>query len=142
MGFERRKWEKRPEGAGFCEGSGVSIVTRTHIKLRSPSMAKNEVVPSPSQVMEGKIDASSDSPTVELNGLQSGSSLSNLHPPAHKVAGQHFSLSSKHKPHCSTAGNPQKPSHPEPGPSSSTIVGSGSRQFNIPITLQMGMGNP
>ncbi len=73
-------------------------------------MAMNEVVPSPSQVMEGKIDTPTDSPTVELNGLQSGSSLNSLHPPAHKK--------------------------PELDPTSPTIIGSGSRQFNIPITLQ------
>ena len=62
--------------------------------------------------MEEKTDALNNLATLKLNGLQFKSTQNNQHLPALKVSGRRF---------------PRPPV---------TIKGSGSRQFNIPITLQ------
>ena len=48
----------------------MSIVTQAPTKLRSSPMDINKVDSSPSQTMEEQIDAPSNSPTLQLNGLQ------------------------------------------------------------------------
>ena len=90
----------------------MSVVTRAPNKLRPSVIATNKVNSSLCQSTEKQIDAPKNPPTPDPNGLRSGNTWEAQHPPALRVAGRRFPLL--------------------PCP----IKGSGSRQFNIPITLQ------
>ena len=96
-------------------------------------MDTNKVDSSPSQTMEEQINAPSNSPTLQLNGLQAESILGKQHLPALKVAGHHFPLPPK-PPNCDKKSGSNESQ--EPSSSTPLVIGSGSQQLNIPITLQ------